>query len=91
MFFCFCFFFSIVRYYSFLNRAFSLNLAQKRQACLDEITRLKTEGAMMDVNQKTNYNESEGVLTISDIRLPLKQAFVIAIAEGKHGQYIYWK
>ncbi|KAG1699325.1 Anillin [Nymphon striatum] len=60
---------------------------QKRQACLDEITCLKTEGAMMDVKHSINYNESEGVLTISDIRLPLKHAFVVAVAEGKHGQH----
>ncbi|CAM1302396.1 ANLN (predicted) [Pycnogonum litorale] len=62
---------------------------QRRQACMNEITRLKTEGAMIDVKCEASQNESEGVLTISDIRLPLKKAFVVATAEGQNADYVH--
>ncbi|XP_076045559.1 uncharacterized protein LOC143027828 isoform X3 [Oratosquilla oratoria] len=51
---------------------------QKRQAALNEIQRLKTEGAMGERNwaSGTNPDSCHGSISISNIALPLKQDFV---------------
>ncbi|KAG8201252.1 hypothetical protein JTE90_019890 [Oedothorax gibbosus] len=58
---------------------------QKRQACLNEIQRLKSHGAQGQV-----IAEGSGTLTISDIQLPLKQTFIAAQLEGKINDAVHY-
>lgn len=69
--------------YAFIDLIFSyLIIAQKRQALLNEITRLKTYGA-----QGENIADGTGTLIITDIHLPLKREFIASQLEGKGGMY----
>ncbi|GBL99817.1 hypothetical protein AVEN_211013-1 [Araneus ventricosus] len=53
-------------------------LAQKHQACLNEIQRLKSHGAQGGVAE-----DGYGTLTITNMELPLKRDFIAAQLEGK--------
>lgn len=54
-------------------------LGQKKQAAMNEILRLKTEAAM-----KTGSGRmaSRGILSISNLSLPLKKDFVTLLSKG---------
>lgn len=56
--------------------------SHKRQSCLNEILRLKTETALDD-SEGTGALASSGTLSISDIKLPLKREFLVQITESK--------
>ncbi|KFM78451.1 Actin-binding protein anillin, partial [Stegodyphus mimosarum] len=58
---------------------------QKRQACLNEIQRLKMHGA-----QGENISDGTGTLTISDMQLPLKREFMAAKLEGKLNDAVHY-
>ncbi|XP_054717020.1 anillin-like [Uloborus diversus] len=57
---------------------------QKRQACLNEIQRLKTHGA-----QGESIPDGTGTLTITGIQLPLKREFIAAELEGKTNEMVH--
>lgn len=51
----------------------------KKQAAVNEIQRLKTEAAMKKPSQGF---ESHGVLSLSNLRLPLKPDFLAMLSKG---------
>jgi len=59
----------------------------KRQACLNVIQRLKTEGGMADT---VRSQMSPGTLSISNISLPVKQAFLRQTNHGTTGDYVHF-
>ncbi|GIY60433.1 anillin [Caerostris extrusa] len=64
---------------------FSLLTAQKRQACLNEIQRLKAHGASGSVTE-----QGTGTLTITNTELPLKRDFIAAQLEGKNSDAVHY-
>ena len=69
-------------------------LAHKKQACLNEIQRLKLQGAMAskgkssrrkDAGLPKTVTSTNGSISISDIRLPLKREFLDHIVKGAGG------
>ncbi|XP_055953827.1 anillin-like [Argiope bruennichi] len=62
-----------------------LTATQKRQACLNEIQRLKSHGAQGGVAE-----DGYGTLTIMNMELPLKRDFIAAQLEGKTSDIHYF-
>ncbi|CAL1294218.1 unnamed protein product [Larinioides sclopetarius] len=62
-----------------------LTATQKRQACLNEIQRLKSHGAQGGVAE-----DGYGTLTITNMELPLKRDFIAAQLEGKTSDVHYF-
>ena len=61
---------------------------QKRQACLEEIGRLKTLGWGQDAS--AGNGACRGTVTVSDIRLPLKPRFLQMRSEGQDTCVYYY-
>ncbi|XP_076356893.1 uncharacterized protein LOC143250326 [Tachypleus tridentatus] len=59
--------------------------SHKRQACANEIQKLKTDGAL-GIRSKSY---GRGTLMISDVRIPLKQEFVSTRVEGKKDDAVH--
>ena len=56
--------------------------AHKRQALINEIQRLKVERTLRPKNRAGKFENEYGVLTIANIRIPLKPKYTKALKTG---------
>lgn len=62
------------------NNPFVFSLAHRRQACLDEVQRLRVEGSV----RPAGAPKEKGLLTVKDITIPLRQEYVRKMSTGNN-------